>query len=796
MAITFVNPYNFIPLSEAVNKSRESVNNRQELFSGKIKYTLRTATPLFIPNTSNDQYFDIHADHETNEEYHKSYDFYSYTDLSGKSAKDGNKYAPVIPGSEIRGAVRSLYEALTDSCFSAMDSDAILSRRTPQRYIPGILSHSNNEWKLQEAEDYICRDHTDFSKRNSAGSTMIDGSKVSFSVTQRRRGKPFADLSGSGKSGYLLKGNDGPILPKGKASKCGDCPSATRAKCEKENGKKCYLLMKHNYHVFSAKKTSGNKVTDSGIKQVNDASIKQFSNVLDLYDQNAGAAYKEYVESWKKVRKSGGAIPVYYNYADDKKELLYLSPACITREVYQNTLKKVLGTRYSTCSNKECLCPACQLFGIVNTENGVQKTSSVRFSDMVVQDREEYYKDPVTLEELGAPKPSSMEFYLKRPNVQLNKGETLLVWTYDYYIVAKADGSTRVELYDPEIAGRKMYWHSQKAADRQLTMEKAKELEGTKDDKDKDVYITIRNKTVRPVDRNVEFEGYLYFDRISEKELQRLIAILDMSNHKIKGKRYAMKLGAAKPLGFGSVETRVDSVSLRKLAMEEELLGFKEGEYYDERPSMMDAGIFASATEANLEMLNLDAIDEQKYTVHYPYVKENDALSGREEGFNWFVKNREAFRYKKKENPRNGKMIDDRDHIDLRSTNINPGERKQVPFRQYMQAPNPVLVVNSPANGEKKAAGSKANKILFLAGYPFSDSQKEKLERMSGLSVDYKKEWPNDENIIKYSEEYVGIALPGNAYPRFIDSSKRYCACVYQALKKGDFDDGWDCKKN
>ena len=91
----------------------------------------------------------------------------------------------------------------------------------------------------------------------------------------------------------------------------------------------------------------------------------------------------------------------------------------------------------------------------------------------------------------------------------------------------KVDGSTKVVLYDPEIAGRKMYWHSQKAADRQHTIEEAKELEQKKENKDIDVYITVRNKTVRPVDRDVEFEGYLFFDKFSEKELNRLIAILD-----------------------------------------------------------------------------------------------------------------------------------------------------------------------------------------------------------------------------------------------------------------------------
>ena len=795
MAITFVNPYNFIPLAGKKDQNRGPSENKERLLSGKIKYTVKTVTPLFIPNTSNDRYFDIRADHETEDEYHKSFDFFSYTDLSERSASDKKEYDPVIPGSEIRGAVRSLYEALTDSCFSAMDSDAVPTKRTPQRYVPGILSHDSKGWGLQDAEDYICRDNNDFSQRNELGSTVADGSRVTFSSIRRKRGKPLADLNGYGSTGYLIKGNDGPELPKPRrGAKCDDCPLAAKTKCTSEKGKKCYLLMKHNYHVFSIKK-SGNSYS------VSEESIEQFSGVLDLYEQNVGAAYKEYIASWKNVKKNGGSIPVYYNYVDDGKKELFLSPACITREVYRNTFKKIIGSRYSTCSKEENLCPACRLFGIVNTENGVLKASAIRFADLTVKPKDKYYSEPVTLEELGQPKPSSMEFYLKKPDVRLNEGETLIVWTYDYYIVADAKGNTRVELYDPEIAGRKMYWHSQKAADRQKTMERAIELEKKEKKrqreqnlKEKDVYITVRNKTVRPVDRNVEFEGYLYFDKIAEKELNRLIAILDMSNPKISDKRYAMKLGAAKPLGFGSVETRVDFVSLRKLVKESESISLTD-ESCGNRPSMMEAGLFVAAAGENLEMLNLDAIDENKYTVHYPFVNENDALNGEEEGFVWFVRNREAFGYKKKPNPRKPEsIIDDRDHIDLNKSSANPGERKQVPFRQYMRAPYPVLVNNLQA-GNAMTTGKKAQAILFLAGYQLSDSQKAKLEAMSGLSVVYIKEWPNKDKLYGYSKQYCAIALPSNAFDNIVNDSKKYFDHVYKAVKKGKVDGDWACIK-
>ena len=99
---------------------------------------------------------------------------------------------------------------------------------------------------------------------------------------------------------------------------------------------------------------------------------------------------------------------------------------------------------------------------------------------------------------------------------------------------------------------------------------------------------------------------------------------------------------------------------------------------------MMEEGLFKAATESNLEMLNLDAIDEQAYTVHYPYVNERNAQGGREEGFKWFESNRAAFKFKN----------NSRECLDINSINKYPGERKQVPFREYMQAPEPLLKAN------------------------------------------------------------------------------------------------------
>lgn len=112
-----------------------------------------------------------------------------------------------------------------------------------------------------------------------------------------------------------------------------------------------------------------------------------------------------------------------------------------------------------------------------------------------------------------------------------------------------------------------------------------------------------------------------------------------------------------------------------------------------------------------------------------------------------------------------------------------------------------VLTQADTSSGSSSGIGTNLVKngiidaVVFLAGYPLSDSQKEKLEKMSGLPAVHIKEWPNDENVVKYARQYKGIALPGNAFPKFIEVSKRHCGHVYKAVKSGNLDNGWNCLK-
>ena len=131
-----VNPYNFVPLSNAPTRTAVDAYYTGKLLTGRLDYTLTTDTPLLIPDTAKavrDEKID-----------HKCYPFFR---LPGGT--------PTIPGSEIRGAIRAVYEAATDSCLSVLrdSTDFPFSQRLPSTNgfkDHGLLGYDPNtkQWTL------------------------------------------------------------------------------------------------------------------------------------------------------------------------------------------------------------------------------------------------------------------------------------------------------------------------------------------------------------------------------------------------------------------------------------------------------------------------------------------------------------------------------------------------------------------------------------------------------------------------------------------------------------------------
>ena len=634
MNTSFVNPYNFIPLS-AKSPSRNKVE--RGTYSGVINYLLLTRTPLIIPNTSNDDAFRMGV------KDHKSYDFFSYNDLSDKEVPvEDTFFEPVIPGSEMRGMIRSNYEILTNSCLSAVDDDDILSKRTNETFKAGLLKNTGDgSFELYEAIDCLMRtkgensleddwknDKEHWIKECYIQSGLKEGQKVYFDFVRRKgKTKPLArnvstSNSGNKQEGYVIKGEAGPEMKDDKKQK-----------------------QKHCCHIF---------IINKKVKKMDSIEMASLEAVLEAYKNNGEHLYAEYSREFNAFKgKTGVMFPVYYSSVNTKNEYIMLSPACITREIYKTKIMDMLKA-HNTCDCKDMLCPACALFGTIvkdkKTRKVFQVSSRLRFSDLYLdaENKKKYdlnsrsvYANKVTLRPLGGPKLNNMEFYLKKP-------DNAWFWTYDYYV----DSNGEVQSQAGEINGRKFYWHNMYP---DMTNQECSKL----------------NATVRPVSEGICFEGSIYFENITKDELDGMIYTLeagDPDDGALEKKTHGYKLGHAKPLGFGSVAIKINSVTLANAEMNDEnrTVLLTEKEYDSYTMPAFDSEI----TKDFAKMTDFDAVSGKN--ISYPTPKEAE-LDGTRPVFKWFVENHVGY-----------------DHRKNRKIGM-PNSRTQMVYAYHMIAMNPDL---------------------------------------------------------------------------------------------------------
>ena len=139
----FINPYTFIPIPDE-EPVRESAAERGDI-TGVIECSIEIKSPTFIPNTT--KYF------KTDKKEHYLYEFYSYDDLLKKG--EGAPANPIIPGSEIRGMIRNVYEQFTNSCFLEVDENNLPYKRTALPKKAALMKYNpgTGGWEVYYKED-------------------------------------------------------------------------------------------------------------------------------------------------------------------------------------------------------------------------------------------------------------------------------------------------------------------------------------------------------------------------------------------------------------------------------------------------------------------------------------------------------------------------------------------------------------------------------------------------------------------------------------------------------------------
>ena len=450
---SFVNPYSFMPVRGTVIRT----DPEQGTLSGKIICTIKAVTPLAIP------------DHERKQISNDLSEHYIYPFFS---KADGTH---LISGSSVRGVVRSMFETITNSCFSVNNNNILSARHSHQR-LPGILKKVDGKWQLFSAR-----------KNKYNPDIPLNGDQVL---------RVWYDIG-----------------------------------------------RQHNVKsVF----TIGTPVQCSELEKA----VNDYRECLEIYRKNAekegGFKFELYNRSTNTLNEKG-MTPLFYELVGKgDQQIVYLSPAQISRSVFHNKLNDLLDDHISCMyGDGEKLCETCTLFGIIS-KNGKARASRVRFSD--AKEVNFISAGYHTLKELASPKTTSVEFYTERP-------DNAVAWNYDYKTVRYEKkpimfkGKSRSmdvpvrELADASVKGRKFYLH-------------------TEQNKYETSEVTKRNSTMELADMGSTFNFDVYFDNITEKQLSRFVWTLTLGENTEDSFRL-YKLGHGKPLGLGSAKIIVDKVLIR-----------------------------------------------------------------------------------------------------------------------------------------------------------------------------------------------------------------------------------------
>lgn len=571
----FINPYTFVPISDKEPqriKFEDLDLDISDKLDGWIECTLETKSSVFVPNTTKTFEYGFN-------------EFFSYDDLAGMNKEDipkENPKYPRIPGSEIRGMIRNIYEQLTDSCLSVIDKENLTVKRSPKPKKAGVWDRKTD--KLYKAErkaigkDELNKLFHDVNKQSDKIS--ITGTEVFVKCNAKNCVKycSLQDFEGA-QRGFALKGE--------------------------------YFPKKLNESIIVSDLVNEEFTLTQQDKD-------RFQAVLDRYDKKTkhGNEYDDYKNAYNSNIRY---LPIFYERVANK---IYLAPAMMTKEVFENTISEILEHnhfKHHACNSNTGFCPACRLFGTIADKKSL--ASRLRFTDTEVFENAEF-DVPRFIPVLGTPKYSSTEFYLKKP-----KDSQAAMWNYDYYTINKGNKIDKQIAYKAHLKGRKVYWQGSD----KLNVEKSlKEYEILKKDSfDKLGKYNLKNIKIRSAGRalmpGAKTRFKVYFEDITEEELAALLYSLTLGND------CNHRIGRGKPYGMGAVKVNIEKLNLRTYSFEDGKLSITENEADPKIYKMKDLW---EENKRYIELYSIPLSEGEEKLVEYPTPADGKEI------FKWFANNR------------------------------------------------------------------------------------------------------------------------------------------------------------
>jgi CRISPR-associated protein (TIGR03986 family) len=507
----FLNPYNFVRYLPAPNiapgdndaqllgRCAPPPHDRYVGLTGRIICRLEAVTPLFIADSH-----DVKESQVANapDKKHRSYRFFQY---GGKDA---------IPATSLRGMIRSMFEAVTNSPFSVFNGEDRLEYRIDpaeaRRFKPGIVQSLPQDG--QPGVIALCEEAKVGAYYKDPVANLLDGTwkcgEQAYAIVGKTKNNvPVVTVIA--RSHAALAGDGRPVHPG----------------WVKVTGQTIDTKCNESFFYFKDDPAKARKVHFSSERE------DDFNAILHAQLHDRKEDFHTQVQS---TRLSPDNMVYVELDPDDSSQVRNIALARVARLRYRNAIGRLLPDHLKPSERYEELDIASRVFGWVRAMQAEDRNARVayagrvRFTHAVLTEEGDQgvYADELPLAILGGPKPTTTLFYLCK-----KKGE----WSEDE---RKQPGAAEKIGYDGpnELRGRKVYRHHGATLNR-LEYERAGQIRDH------------QNRSVRGVRAagNV-FEFTIDFHNLAPVELGALLWTLNLSD---EGCFY--RLGYAKSLGFGSV---------------------------------------------------------------------------------------------------------------------------------------------------------------------------------------------------------------------------------------------------
>lgn len=530
-------PYNFIPLPQKV----VSVDNvSQDVYvhnTGFIECKLKTESPMYTRCAMNPEFFREHGA--------LSFDKLSENQKTERAQFFQLENLPVIPGTSLRGMVRSLVEIAGYGKIPWISNEIKIAYRAvaasrddplaePYQKImgkygrnvhAGYLFKKEDSWYVHpamkpldlhlpdkksylEVKEYLIPDNViPGFIRFGNDNYKPQYHEISFDTEIRKdkNGYRYTNIINIG-AVNMNYGNRGFLVCSGNMLETGNRTNQIRKK-----------------HAIVLEQKPGEKEL-----KINDRTIKNY--VESLTDFQKESPFSE---------QNGcliDGLPIFYVVNNGQVDVFGHSPNFRIPAINSTggTITSPFDFVPKHLISEEVTDLAEVIFGFVHKNQKTACSGRVFFTNAIFESHRTgiwFTKDPFTPKILASPKPSAFPHYLvqdKDKNHDPDRKVQLAL-----YATPSPDGTV--------IRGHKRYWHKEN-----ITLDEIHEKDNEKIERSPKQYTRMK-----PVNKGVTFSFRIYFDNLRDCELGVLLWVLTLQEE--DGKKYRHQLGMGKPLGLGSV---------------------------------------------------------------------------------------------------------------------------------------------------------------------------------------------------------------------------------------------------